>query len=336
MTSPARHLPIAIAVVAALALAKPAAAIDVHAHRGGGLKHGAPVALENSLSAFKSARARGASVVELDVHVSKDHVPFVMHDATLDRTTDCGGAVAERLAKRIDKCHVDLRGTVDVSKRVKRPKQRVPRLTAVLRWAKKHGARLNIEVNHYPTEPSYDTSPRFVKAELDAIGRSGIRKRKVLIQSFLPGNLTEARKRGYRTALITFSAGNSQALALAKSGGNRALEPQWPVDRAFVKRAHAAGRKVVPFTINKRSALTAAFAAGVDGVITDDPARARTALRCFAAERRYRAARRQLAAAKRALKNAHGGGARRRAAARVKAAERKVARKRRARGRACA
>jgi glycerophosphoryl diester phosphodiesterase len=335
LTSPARHLPIAIAMLAALALAQPAAAIDVHAHRGGGLKHGAPVALENSLSAFKSARARGASVVELDVHVSKNHVPFVMHDATLDRTTDCGGAVAERLAKRIDKCHVDLRGTVDVSKRVKRPKQRVPRLAAVLRWAKRHGVRLNIEVNNYPG-PGYDTTSRFVEAELNAIGRSGIRKRKVVIQSFLPGNLTEARRRGYRTAIITFAGGNARALEFAKTGGNQVLEPQWPVDRAFVKRAHAAGRKVIPYTINKRTALTAAFAAGVDGVITDDPARGRKALRCFVADRRYRAARRQLAAAKRALKNAHGGAARRRAAARVKAAERKVARTRRARGRACA
>jgi glycerophosphoryl diester phosphodiesterase len=335
LTSPARHLSIAALVLAAFAVAEPAAAIDVHAHRGGGLKEGAPVALENSLSAFKSARARGASVVELDVHVSKDGVPFVMHDATLERTTDCGGVVAERDATQIDKCHVDLRGTTDVSRRVKAPKERVPRLAAVLRWAKQDGVRLNIEVNNYPG-PGYDDTPRFVAAELDAIGSSGIAKRQVLIQSFLPGNLAEAHKRGYRTAIITFEGGNPRALEFAQAGGNEVLEPQWPVDRAFVRRAHAAGRKVIPYTINKRSAIMAAAAAGVDGIITDDPTRARKALRCFAADRRYAAARRELAAAKRALKNAQGAAARRKAAARVKAAERKVARTRRTRGRACA
>jgi glycerophosphoryl diester phosphodiesterase len=330
-----RHLLLAAAALAA-ATAEPAAAIDVHAHRGGALKRGVPIAFENSLSAFKSARSRGASVIELDVHVSKDGVPFLMHDATLDRTTDCGGAVAELAARQIAKCHLDLRGTNDVFSRARQSKRRVPRLSAVLHWAKKRGVRLNIEINNYPTEPSYDPTSPFVKAELNAIGRSHIPKRLVLIQSFLPGNLAPARRRGYRTALITFAGANSRAIALAKSGGHKVIEPEWPVSRAFVKRAHAAGRKVIPFTLDKRSSVMAAAAAGVDGIVTDDPTQARRALRCFSAGRRYRLAQRQLAAAQRALKNARGGAAKRRAAARVKAAQRRVAKTRRARRRACA
>ena len=99
---PLRHL--ALAAVAFAATAPSAYAIDLHAHRGGGLEDGTPIAYENSLSAFKGAPGRGADVVELDVHVSNDGVPFVMHDGTLDRTTDCSGPVADHTAAEIDGC----------------------------------------------------------------------------------------------------------------------------------------------------------------------------------------------------------------------------------------
>jgi glycerophosphoryl diester phosphodiesterase len=277
-------------------------------------------------------------VVELDVHVSKDGVPFVMHDGTLDRTTDCSGPVADHGAAEIARCRIDLLGTNDVFRQAPGSKEPVPRLSAVLRWAKGAGVRLNVEINHYPNEPSYDTGSGFVNAELDAIDASGIPKRQILLQSFLPGNLDPARQRGYTTALITVSGANAQALSLARSGGYEVLEPQWPVQDAagFVTRAHAAGRKVIPYTLDTRARVMAAAAAGVDGIITDDPPMARAALRCFAADRPYRAALRQLAAARAALKRAHGRAAKRRAAARVKAAQRKVANTKRARTRACA
>jgi glycerophosphoryl diester phosphodiesterase len=332
----ARQLCIAVAALAATAPA--AAALDVHAHRGGGLGDGKPVALENSLSAFKSAGGRAADVVELDVHVSKDGVPFVMHDGTLDRTTDCSGPVADHKGAELDDCHIDLLGTNDVFKEAPGSNEPVPRLAAVLRWAKSDGARLNIEINHYPTEPSYDPGPGFVNAELDAIDASGIAKDKVLLQSFLPGNLDPAEQRGYTTALITFSGANAKALSLAKSGGYDVLEPQWPVDGAagFVKRAHAAGRTVVPYTLDRRSEVRAARAAGVDGLITDDPPLARGAVRCYDADVVLGAAQRRLAAAKAAARRAHGAAAKRRAAARVKAAKRQLAKAKGARSRACA
>jgi glycerophosphoryl diester phosphodiesterase len=335
LTTLVRHLLLAAAALVVV-IAEPAAAIDVHAHRGGALKRGKPIAAENSMSAFKSARARGASVIELDVHVSKDHVPLVIHDATLDRTTDCGGVVADHTAREIGACRLDVLGTAGVYKRVPKSRQRVPRLAAVLGWAKKNRVRLNVELKNSPNEPGYDSSSRAVRYQLDAIGASHIPKRLVLVQSFFRGHLAMARKRGYTTSLITFQGANRRAVSLARSGGHRVIEPQWPVGRALVKRAHAAGRKVIPYTLQKRSTVMAAAAAGVDGIITDDPTVARRAVRCFSADRRYRVARRQLAAARRALKRAKSRTGKRRAAARVRAAQRKVAKTRLARGRACA
>ena len=329
----ARQLLLAVAVLAACAPA--ASALDVHAHRGGGLARGKPVALENSLSAFKTAIGRGADVVELDVHVTSDGVPFVLHDGTLDRTTDCKGGIAEMTASDVSKCHIDILGTNDVFKRAPGSDEPVPRLSAVLKWAKPRAVHLNIEVNHYPGEPGYDPSDKFVNAELDAIDDSGIRKSRLLIQSFLPGNLTPAEERGYTTAIITFTGGNPQALDLARAGGFDVLEPQWPVDAAFVARAHAAGRTVVPYTLNKRADVFDARRAGVDGIITDDPAATRASLRCYPADVRYRAAKRKLAAAKAAYRKAKGKKAKKKAAAKVRAAEKALAKARAARKKAC-
>ena len=125
-----------VLAVLALALTAPAAgALDLHAHRGGNLANGKPTELENSLSAFKSAPKRGADVVELDVHVSQDGVPFVMHDGTLDRTTDCEGPVADATAAKLDSCHIDSLGNADVFKSAPGSKEPIPRLAEVLRWA---------------------------------------------------------------------------------------------------------------------------------------------------------------------------------------------------------
>ncbi|HEY7878686.1 MAG TPA: glycerophosphodiester phosphodiesterase family protein, partial [Gemmatimonadaceae bacterium] len=61
----------------------------VIAHRGA-----AALAPENTIAAFERAIADGAEGLELDVHVTADDVPVVIHDPTVDRTTDRAGAVA--------------------------------------------------------------------------------------------------------------------------------------------------------------------------------------------------------------------------------------------------
>jgi len=60
------------------------------AHRGA-----SAIAPENTLAAFEAARALGADGIELDVRLCADGVPVVIHDATVDRTTDGSGRVAD-------------------------------------------------------------------------------------------------------------------------------------------------------------------------------------------------------------------------------------------------
>jgi glycerophosphoryl diester phosphodiesterase len=324
MNAPARYLSLLVLVLLASAAPAAGAGFEVHAHRGGPLSDGAAVAPEDSLTAFKSARGRGADVIELDTHVTSDDVPFALHDGSLDRTTDCTGNIAEHTAAEVDACHIDVLGAGDAFTQAPGSTEPVPRLTAVLEWAKSTGARLNVELNYYPTEPAASKTPNFIADVLDAIDASGVPKSRVLIQSFLPGNLDPAKARGYETSLITFKIAESSAVSSAQKGGYEVLEPEWPLDdaKAFVKSAHAAGKRVIPFTLDARSDILAARRAGTDGVITDDPKLAR-AVNCAAARRVLRGATRALFRARKAAARAHTPKQRRAAARRVKAAKRK-------------
>src|SRR5262249_15214132 len=73
----------------------------VFAHRGG-----AALARENTIEAFDNGMALGADGIELDVRLSRDGVPVVHHDRTLDRTTALRGPVAARDADELARAGV--------------------------------------------------------------------------------------------------------------------------------------------------------------------------------------------------------------------------------------
>ena len=82
----------------------------IHAHRGGPYVNGVPTYPEASLPAFAAAAANGF-VLEFDVRRSKDGQPVVMHDITLDRTTNCCRAGRNRTAADIGaNCKIDVLG----------------------------------------------------------------------------------------------------------------------------------------------------------------------------------------------------------------------------------
>jgi hypothetical protein len=102
-----------------------------------------------------------------------------------------------------------------------------------------------------------------------------------------------------------------------------------------VKRAHAAGKRVIPFTVDKPRDMVAARAAGADGIITDDPPLTVATLRCDDADRAYRAVRKRYRTAVAAAKKAKKPKDRNRARARVRAEAKKLARAKAARAKAC-
>ena len=260
-------------------LAQPAAAQEIHAHRGGSVLAGVPTFAEETLPAFRHAREREAAVLELDVKLTKDRVPVVIHDDTLDRTTTCSGAVSEVDLAAFKACRGDVLGsgalTAPTGQRVE-----LLSLAEALAYANDSGAVVNLEIKNIPGENDFDTSRAYADTVMDTVLASRLPTDRLIVQSFWPPNLDAAATRmpGVQLSFLTLQQANDGAPEFARSRGYQWVSPGWPVDEAFVQRAHGLGLKVAPYTLNEAADVKEAGRIRVDAIITDDPVMARRAL----------------------------------------------------------
>jgi glycerophosphoryl diester phosphodiesterase len=275
-----RALPVLIAM---LTLASPAHAAlpQIQSHRGGAERDGKPTFAEESMAAFRSAWEDERTVLELDVKLSADRVPVVIHDATLDRTTVCTGRVDARTWADLRKhCPSDVLGIDPLARAVADPPVPMASLAEVLRYAKASGAPLNIEIKNIPGEPDFDPTSAFADTVLETIRTSGVPLSQLIIQSFYPPNLDEAQRvlPGVATAFLTASGASSAPAVYTAARGYTWWSPAWPVSKSDVDVAHGLGLKVVPWTIDTPDGVRGAAAAGIDALITNDPVMAKRAL----------------------------------------------------------
>jgi glycerophosphoryl diester phosphodiesterase len=262
----------ALAVIAA---ATPAP--QIQAHRGGSFVNGKATFPEATMPAFRAA-AKAGFVLEFDIQMTKDGVPIVMHDDTLDRTTVCRGPVAERTAADIVKhCPTDRLGSPGSALGSKRTRKRipVPTLAQVLALVKQTGADASIELKQF------DPDGASARALASALRTAGVPLSQVIVQSFFPPNLAAAHAAmpGVATSTLTLTTAEATSVQAAVDAGSVWASPEFPVDAAYVQAAHAAGRKVAAWTLDRADEVRAAQVAGVDAVITDDPYMARRVLR---------------------------------------------------------
>ncbi len=227
-------------------------------HRGD--KANAP---ENTLGAFKLASLKGADAVEFDVKLTADGQVIVLHDQTVDRTTDGIGNVA--------KLPFSVLRELNANKQFpdKFPGEKIPSLDEVFETV---GDRLymNVELTNYAT-PSDDLVPRVVE-----IVKKHRMEKKVLFSSFFPRNLHSAMKLlpEVPCALLTFFG---MVGWWGRTFGWRkdyyALHP-YLTDTyvGLVERVHAAGKRLQVWTVNIENDVKRMIGLGVDGIITDDPA----------------------------------------------------------------
>jgi glycerophosphoryl diester phosphodiesterase len=235
------------------------------AHRGASSTHP-----ENTLASFEAAIALGAPIVELDVRVSADGVPVVMHDPTVDRTTDGSGAVHELSAAELGGLNA---GTRDEP-------AAVPMLAEVLDLASGRAA-VALEIKNLPGEPGFD--PRreaAVEAVHAALERTAFRG-PVLLIAFSPASITASRAiapevpTGFLTTrLVDPRDALSHAAAMGHDlvlPGTLALEP---VGEAFVSEVHDAGLRVGTWTADDPGEVARLLSWGLDAVASNDPAMA--------------------------------------------------------------
>lgn len=220
----------------------------VFAHRGG-----SALAPENTIDAFANGLSHGADGIELDVHLSRDGIVVVHHDATVDRTTQGTGAVAALTAAEL--------ASLDV-----------PTLVDVL--ARFRDTRVIVELKVNTAE--------LASAVVDVVRRANAVDR-VCLGSFGVGVLRAAR--ALEPAIATSAAREEVRWALYRSWVG------WPtrrasysgfqvpelagttrvVSRRFVDAAHRAGHGVQVWTVDTEDAARRLLGFGVDALITDRP-----------------------------------------------------------------
>jgi glycerophosphoryl diester phosphodiesterase len=201
---------------------------------------------ENTLRSFRRAERAGLDQVELDLHLSKDGALVVMHDATVDRTTDGSGSVRDLTLAEIRGLDAGLGERVPVFEEV---------LDAV-------GRPIQAEIKDV-------AAARVLAGTLRERGAAG----RVSVLSFHDEALAEIHELlpEVRTVLVASELG-PQIVTRAQAVGARLVSldlTQLSLD--VVRRCQSAGIAVMAWTVNTAQDWALARALGLDGAATDLP-----------------------------------------------------------------
>lgn len=290
-----------------------AAAFDLQGHRGA-----RGLAPENTLAAFDRALDIGVTTLELDIHLTRDGVPVITHDPQLNPalTRDAAGqwvaegqpplmtlTLAEVQRHDVGRLKPDHRYGQTYPEQQPADGQRIPTLAQLFERVKARGddkVRFNIELKLTPQEPAVTPPPAaIVQATLGVIRQHGMAQR-VNLQSFdwrilkevqrqapeIPLAALTVRQRwldnlsdGRWTAGLTLAAHGGSVPKLVQAAGAQIWSPYFgELTPDLLREAKALGLKVIPWTVNDPSAIDNMLAWGVDGLITDYPDRARSAM----------------------------------------------------------
>jgi len=210
---------------------------------------------ENTMASFERGLELGADWIELDVHLSADGALVVIHDETLDRTTNGHGLVREHTLAELK--------ALDAG-----DGQPIPTLDQVLVWAHSRNAIVDIEIKNAPLY--YEGIEEAVVACLNQHDMT----EEVIVISFDHASVARVKELEPRVATgVLYACRPTDAgIGLARAAGADAVLPHWAyVTPSDVAAAHAAGLSVAPGSLNKTEVLRQLIASGVDAIGTNHP-----------------------------------------------------------------
>ena len=220
---------------------------------------------ENTLSAFNGAVDAGAHMIELDVSLSRDRRLIVIHDDTVDRTTNGSGAVRALTLEEL--------GRLDAGSwfapRFKA--ERLPTLAQVLD-AVKGRLRVNIEIK--PEAVERHGPPDAVERQILLLVHEKKMVNDVLISSFDWRVLENLRRLDPAIAigLLSEAPADHRLLDWHRRVKAYSWHPDYRVlTQAQVDTLHQIGARVFPYAVDGRIDTRGMLAMGVDGMIVDDP-----------------------------------------------------------------
>lgn len=225
------------------------------AHRGGGC-----LAPENTLEGFRLAARLGFRAVEFDVMLTRDGVPVLIHDETLERTTDGQGRVCER-------DWAELAG-LDAGRWLHRAWAGVgiPRLDEVLVLCSSLGLGVNVEIK--PAAGHDEATGRAVAERLTALWPAGL---PAVVSSFSEPALAAARAAapGQTRALLVEALPEDWRERLARLGCSLLHGRAADLDATALAALGAAGVPVAAYTVNRAEDAARCFALGIAALFTD-------------------------------------------------------------------
>ena len=229
----------------------------VIAHRGD--KAHAP---ENTLAAFELAAEKGADAIEFDVKLTADGQVIVLHDQTVDRTTNGKGNVSRLPLAALR----DLDAGAWFSERFRA--ERIPTLEEVFETVGKR-LLMNVELTNYATP-----GDNLVARVMELVKRYHFQDR-TLFSSFLPRNLRMARMLSPEIpcGLLTMAGlSGFWGRTFGLHGNYFALHPYLTdANPRLIQHVHGIGKRLHVWTVNAEEDLKRMIHLDVDGIFTDDP-----------------------------------------------------------------
>ncbi len=219
---------------------------------------------ENTMMAFIEAEKEQADGIELDVHLTKDGEPVVIHDERVDRTTDGTGYVKDFTFKQLR--NLDAAWYHHRSVR----KEPIPSLREVFEWLGSNDLLCNVELK----------TEKIPYQGIEQIVASLIRKyqleERIIVSSFNHYSIiTHYRLAPEIEIAPLFKDGLFMPWIYAKSIRAKGFHPHYRfATNELIKASMGNGIAVRPYTVNKEKELHRLFKIGCSAVITDEPAKA--------------------------------------------------------------
>lgn len=245
-----------LACVSGTTTAAPTHPVAIVAHRG--LADGMP---ENTLAAFRHAFERGTSIIELDVRTTRDGHLVILHDQTLDRTTDCTGLLSDLSLARTKSCDAGWPS---------HPGERIPTLEDALAFTRDRPVRLLLDIKPGTSVAAVLKSVRNDRAEGKVI--LGLRR---------VADVFRVRSQSPSVSVLAFTPQAAEAGAFVAAGAQIVrLWSDWvELEPAIVARTRNLGTKVWIMVGRKlpkrdddwRALHNRMIATGAEGLITNWP-----------------------------------------------------------------
>ncbi len=223
------------------------------AHRGG-----AALAPENTLAAFKNSGDLGIAWIELDCRLSKDNEVIVIHDETVDRTTNSSGPVQEMTLNQLKELDAGAWFSPDFKD------ESIPSMFEVLQFAKKNDLKIYLEIK--PQESL------IIPILLQLINKTQMQK-SVTLQSyhFKQLQLIKAKEPTWTVEYIVdhIEPCHIEKALLIQA---RAINPDHQyLKNEDIKKVQESNLEINIFTVNDSKLMGRFITLGVDGIITDYP-----------------------------------------------------------------